>query len=297
MKTKSPTVQALAWGSMLLLSLLPNILFQELTGNTPEWLPLGKYILLTVLLWLTFFWEPARKLRSLFMVFVALFLVEDLFSLLATWKQWQLWFGGEGFALNSLGVQLRKVGAALVIILALLGFGFRRRAFFLRRGELDAPAAPMPLLGFKKGSHWMRLGPALAAYISIALLAVLWLVSRPNAAAWRSLLPLLPAVLVLAAMHSFAGEITYRVALLAPSHRVLGGEQAIWLMAGYFGISHYYSVFTGPISALLYVLLGWVLGRAMLESKGLFWPWMIHMASDIVIFSFVAIGVVTPGGA
>ena len=42
--------------------------------------------------------------------------------------------------------------------------------------------------------------------------------------------------------------------------------------------------------------LGYVLGRAMLKSEGILWPWFIHFLQDVVIFSFLAIGAVRPGG-
>jgi hypothetical protein len=42
--------------------------------------------------------------------------------------------------------------------------------------------------------------------------------------------------------------------------------------------------------------LGYVPGRAMLESEGLLWPWLIHFLQDMVIFSSLAIGAVTSGG-
>jgi hypothetical protein len=42
--------------------------------------------------------------------------------------------------------------------------------------------------------------------------------------------------------------------------------------------------------------LGWMLGKAMLETRGFFWAWFIHFWQDVAIFSFMAIGAVTAGG-
>lgn len=295
MNRRSRAALALAWGSMLLLSLLPNILYQEITGTTPQWLLPGKYLLLTALLWLTFFWAPAKRLRSLYLVFVVIFLVEDLLLRLGHWEIVQLWLNRSNFTLELLDIQVRKMAAALIIILAMLGLGYRRQDFFLRRGELAAPANPMPIFGFSKATHWKRLGPTLAVYIGGAILLMMGVVSRPDAAAWQGLLPMLPAILGLAAMNAFAEEISYRAALLAPSHKALGSEQAIRLSAAYFGISRFYGVPNGLIGVLLAAFFGWVLGRAMLESRGLFWPWLIHLVADVVIFSFMAMGAVAPG--
>jgi hypothetical protein len=42
--------------------------------------------------------------------------------------------------------------------------------------------------------------------------------------------------------------------------------------------------------------LGWLLGKAMLETRGFFWGWFIHFLQDGLIFTFMAAGSITPGG-
>jgi hypothetical protein len=34
----------------------------------------------------------------------------------------------------------------------------------------------------------------------------------------------------------------------------------------------------------------------MLETRGLAWAWFIHFVQDVLIFSFLALGAITPGG-
>ncbi|HEX2695726.1 MAG TPA: hypothetical protein VHP61_08215 [Acidobacteriota bacterium] len=34
--------------------------------------------------------------------------------------------------------------------------------------------------------------------------------------------------------------------------------------------------------------LGWLLGKSMLETKGLLWPWFIHFVPDVIVFLFYA---------
>jgi hypothetical protein len=67
-------------------------------------------------------------------------------------------------------------------------------------------------------------------------------------------------------------------------------------MAAYFGLLHYYGVPYGVVGVLMAGLLGWLLGKSMLETRGLFWAWFIHLIQDVLIFSFLAIGSITPGG-
>ena len=45
----------------------------------------------------------------------------------------------------------------------------------------------------------------------------------------------------------------------------------------------------GPSGVALTFLGGLVLAKAMLETRGLFWPWAIHAAQDVVIFAFLVL--------
>ncbi len=43
------------------------------------------------------------------------------------------------------------------------------------------------------------------------------------------------------------------------------------------------------VGAAASVFMGWILSKAMLETRGLFWAWFIHFLSDVAIFSSLAI--------
>jgi hypothetical protein len=68
------------------------------------------------------------------------------------------------------------------------------------------------------------------------------------------------------------------------------------MMAVLFGMAHYYGVPYGFPGVILSGFLGWILSKAMIETKGFFWAWFIHFCQDILIFSFIIMGAVTPGG-
>lgn len=38
--------------------------------------------------------------------------------------------------------------------------------------------------------------------------------------------------------------------------------------------------------------MGYGHSNAMLETRGLLWPWLIHLLSDVVIFTFIALALV-----
>ena len=65
--------------------------------------------------------------------------------------------------------------------------------------------------------------------------------------------------------------------------------------AAFFGIGHYFGVPYGIVGVLMATFLGWMLGKAMLETRGFTWAWVIHFWMDVVIFFCMALGSVQPG--
>lgn len=60
--------------------------------------------------------------------------------------------------------------------------------------------------------------------------------------------------------------------------------------AVFFGLSHYlYGSPPGIIGFLMTGFLAWLLGKSILETRGLFWAWFIHFVADVVIFASYAI--------
>ena len=68
------------------------------------------------------------------------------------------------------------------------------------------------------------------------------------------------------------------------------------MTADYFGVGHFYGVPYGVTGVIMAFIPGWLMGKSMLETRGFLWPWIIHFCMDIVIFSAIALGSVTPGG-
>ena len=97
-------------------------------------------------------------------------------------------------------------------------------------------------------------------------------------------------------MNAFSEEMAYHAALLAPLYNAVGHSHALLLSAALFGLWHYYGVPYGVIGMIMAGILGWLLGKSMLETKGLFWAWFIHFWQDVAIFSFMAAGSIVAGG-
>jgi membrane protease YdiL (CAAX protease family) len=100
----------------------------------------------------------------------------------------------------------------------------------------------------------------------------------------------------LAAMNAFNEEMTYRASLLTGLQSAIGPRMALWNTAVFFGLAHYFGVPYGVVGVLMSTFLGWLLGKAMLETRGFFWAWLIHFVQDVLIFSFMVAGSIVPGG-
>ncbi len=145
------------------------------------------------------------------------------------------------------------------------------------------------MLGFPKRDPWPRFGLQWGLYIAVALVVMLYLGQRPSSAQLIQILPILPSILWYAALNAFNEEITYRSPMLATLEPVGGSKQALWIAAYYFGIAHYFGTPGGILGGIASIFMGWILGKGMVETRGFFWSWWIHLLSDIAIFSFIAV--------
>lgn len=287
----------LAWAIMLVTSHLPDVIWREVIGGT-GWLIWPKVGLLGAIIVASLLWTPLRPLRPFAVILAVVFVASEIFTGLSRTSLWQSWFGGDGapFSVAMLSIQLQRMAVAWTVIVALIVMGYRRQQCYLTVGHLDAPAAPVRLFGMRNAEPWTRFGRNFAIFVSMGTLIFLFISARPEPAALLGVLPALPIVLLLAAMNAFSEEAPYRAALLGVLNGALTPGQAVGLSAVFFGIGHYYGVPYGLVGVVMATFLGWLLGKAMIETKGFFWAWFIHFLQDIWIFSFMALGSVTPGG-
>jgi membrane protease YdiL (CAAX protease family) len=293
----SPTLM-LAWAVMLLVSTLPNILWREFTGQSAGWLFWAKEGLLVALLLLSIPWRELRPLRQFLAILGILFAAEEGFHWASSTTWWIGWVGAaEGpFVQIMWATQVQRLAVTLTLIAALLIMKRRPDKIFLTPGNLWAKAGRVRWLGIDEGEPWMRVGAVASIFISVGLLIFLVSAGWSTLGALPQVVPVLPLVFLFAAMNAFSEEVSYRSSLISTSEDAVGSRQAIWLSAAFFGIGHFYGVPYGIIGVLMAGFLGWFLGKAMVETRGLFWPWFIHFVQDVLIFSFMAVGSVMAGG-
>ena len=235
------------------------------------------------------FWKALRPLRNFFVIMLVFFGLARLLPLVDfTIPALQRLFGGSVFDVRMQAEQTGKLVVSLLMIAALLVLGYKRRQFFLARGDLGTPMQPVALLGFPKPDPWYRFALQWGVYIAAALAVFQYLGLRPSGDLALKTLPLLPSILFYAALNAFNEEMTYRAPMLATLEPLAGSHQSLWMAAYFFGIAHYFGTPGGLLGGFLSIFMGWILGKAMLETRGLFWAWWIHFLSDVVIFTFLS---------
>jgi hypothetical protein len=288
-----------AWVFLLLTSGLPRIILQEVFKYQVS-ADLGAEMAMAVVLLgiaLTFIWGAVRSLRPFFILFVVLVAVEwFVFIKIDQLAFYQPWLNNPSFNVFMLADQSLRLMVTLIIIVALFILKKTRSAFFLVNGDTNALAEPVSWMGIKPGERWKQLGRNFSVILSLGTLTFLILAGRPPLDIALRALPFLPAILLAAMLNAFNEEMTYKASFLSVLEDVVGRQHALWLMAAYFGIGHFYGIPYGVIGVLMAGFLGWFLGKSMLETRGLWWAWFIHFWQDVLIFAFLAIGSITPGG-
>ena len=117
-----------------------------------------------------------------------------------------------------------------------------------------------------------------------------WLDAGLEPAALAGLVPVLPLVIGCAAFNALGEEVVYRSGPLAALVGVVGPRQAVLLTSAWFGLAHYFgSVPEGADGVLQSGVLALLLGGAMVATRGLGWPLLIHFAVDLVVFASIAV--------
>jgi len=277
----------IAWAVMLVVSDLPDILVTTLGGTIPPWTLWAKAAFLVSFLMLTLAWKTVRPLWQYAVAFLVLFVSLSLADLVrkTDWFQNSFNYVGVSFFTGYAAVFVLDIIVALLVLAALWLMKRDRRAFFFVKGQVDAPLEPIRWLGIKAGESWKAFGWIFATVAALAVAIPTILGITPSGETFLRALPLLPAALLLAAVNAFTEEAYYRCSLLSTLHETIGKIHTLLLTVVYFGLGHWlYGSPPGLLGVLMVGFLAWLLGKAMLETKGFLWPWFIHFVPDAVIF-------------
>lgn len=284
------TLVWIAWIATLLLSNLPLIIARDVLGADIPWMAPIWLATAGLLIAATYVWSPLKSLRGYFALMGVIILTSFVLApLVSESAAWQRFIAMQDDMIALFAWRVFLVFLTLIVLLAVFLLGVRRRDAFLTPGDLTAPVQGLRLPGGRTIS-WAFFGTVTALLLA-GLFFLLLLTQMPAGAGSLALaLPWLPLILATAALNAFAEEGMYRAAPLAMLLPAVGPRHAVWLTSLWFGLGHYYGgIPSGPVGLVQSGLLALLLGRAMLDTRGMGWSWIIHVAIDTVIYISLAI--------
>ena len=283
----------LSAGLLLVGSDFATILAREWVGSVPVWLAAARSVVLGLAALVLWRWGKLRVFAGLALVLLVIVLAQFAVGAAGIRHALQGLTAMDGglFDVISLGIAQKALIAVPVAAVLLVVCRGPANAYF-GVGRLSAPLGRMALLRLGgDGLRWHVLAPVAALLIALGTFAgvLVTVFDGGSAPQMQYLLPMLPAILLLAALNAFLEGVIYRNAICGPLRGVLPTGTLALFAGVFFGVAHYYGAPSGVAGVMLASMLGWFLCRAMIETRGFLLPWGIHFVQDIVIFSMAAV--------
>jgi membrane protease YdiL (CAAX protease family) len=192
--------------------------------------------------------------------------------------------------------RVRQQGAYQSVTLLAAGILAAATAFetgwpgVLRLGDMGASASYVAWMGFGDADGWGVVGPEAVVWPLVVTTVVVWLqvvrgVSLAGPKVARRLAMSLAWSLPFAAMNALSEELIFR----AMPVQVLSGyldPLVIAVACGVlFGVPHWFGTPGKVPGVLMAGFLGWVMAQSVLDTGGLGWAWLIHVAQDVPIIA------------
>ncbi|HNV49684.1 MAG TPA: CPBP family intramembrane metalloprotease [Bacteroidales bacterium] len=167
---------------------------------------------------------------------------------------------------------------------------FKRAEFqsYFRKGNISAEISPVPMVGIKPkpNENWFHFGRNIGIIISVVTAIVIYFqIIKGNEISGSNILTLLLFSIVFSLSNSFVEESITRLGVVVLLKGKLKERTIPLISALIFGIVHYWGNPGGIAGVIVAGFLGWFLAKSILETKGIFWAWLIHFVQDVIIFS------------
>jgi hypothetical protein len=151
-------------------------------------------------------------------------------------------------------------------------------------GDLQVIAEKEKWLGINGRSTWRSNGLQLLLFISLATGIFMFLGLQYTDSLHTFQWSFVPWVLLFSATNALSEELIFRFCLIAGLNGEYSKLTILVLSAILFGLPHYYGNPGGPVGVIMSGVLGYILCKASVETKGLSIAWGIHFVQDVIIF-------------
>jgi membrane protease YdiL (CAAX protease family) len=174
------------------------------------------------------------------------------------------------------------VGVSITIAMLILNPESKQ---FLRIGKLGTIAEKEKWLGINGKSSWAVNGLQLVFFISIATGIFMFLAIKYTNSLYNFQWSFIPLILLFSLTNSLTEELIFRFAIVGGLFNHYSKLTILIVSAVLFGLPHYFGSPSGVIGILMSGVLGYVLCKATVETKGISIAWTIHFVQDIIIFT------------
>lgn len=152
-------------------------------------------------------------------------------------------------------------------------------------GQTSIIAEKSNWLGINGKTKWTANGWQLMLFISLATALFMYagLVQSDSTGNFRW--TFVPWVLLFSALNALTEELIFRFGIVGMLTGHAGKARIMLLSAIMFGLPHYFGNPSGAVGVLMSGILGYVLCKATIETRGLLIAWGIHFVQDIIIFT------------
>lgn len=159
---------------------------------------------------------------------------------------------------------------------------------YFQKGNISAVILPEPIIGIKPKptENWFHFGRNFAIIISCVTAIIIYSqTNKDSGISIINILNVLPFSIVFALSNSFVEESITRLGVVVVLKDILKDRTIPLISALIFGTVHYWGNPGGFLGVIVAGFLGWFLTKSIIETKGIFWAWLIHFLQDVIIFS------------
>ena len=276
------------WAVVAVVSPASEIVFQLVAGSVPNWLLSARIAALTAVLVATAYVKRIRALWPLCLAYLFQLILMAIRGIATTSPAYRSWVLSHGFVGGTLA--LHMIGLMLIAPVVIWFLRSPDR-FYFRLGD---PAARVELPWLETGEkplRWNTLGLLFALVSGLVAWTFVGYTGREVSYQWRMAL----WAVLFACVNSFGKELLNRNILVSTVQPAFGAQHAILVSSVIFGIGHWNGLPAGPIGVVMTFVLGYVAAKALIETRGMFWPWFMHMVPDCVLFYYWGLGAVAHG--
>lgn len=199
-------------------------------------------------------------------------------------KQIPLQLHPESFVNGLAKYQIFALAVGILATIAILILNPESKQF-LKIGQLSSIAEKEKWLGINGNSSWRVNGLQLLFFVSLATGIFMFLAVKYTSSLGNFQWSFLPLVLLFSFTNSLTEELIFRFGIVGGLFNQYPKLTILIVSSILFGLPHFNGFPSGFIGVLMSGVLGYILCKATIETKGLTIALTIHFVQDIIIFT------------